>query len=159
MSDEKGMKTRLEESSKVLKGAEEKLEKSRNAIGDSVLKLKSPFEQKKNELDAAMNKAEEPFTIMAAKQQQAKMTMDAAKNKADAAKKVLNAKEIAHQEGKNKTDRAMNDAKSRAERAKGSIEDRQREFQKAGELVKSLIAKIESQGKSKFSGSAPGGKI
>ena len=84
--------------------------------------------------------------------------MEEAQNKAEAAKKILNAKELAYNEGKNRTDSVMGDAKSSAQRTKGSIENRQQEFQKASEFVKSLIAKIESQGKAK-SESSSGGKI
>lgn len=157
MVDKKGIKTKLEDGGKTLKDAGEKVNITRQSLNDSINKITSPFEQKKQQLDAAINKAEEPFQVMVAKQQQAKNAMEEAQNKADAAKKILNAKELAYNEGKNRTDSVMSDATSGAQRAKGSIENRQQEFQKASEFVKSLIAKIGSREKAK-SESASGGK-
>jgi chromosome segregation ATPase len=145
MSDEKGTKTKLEDGSKALKDVEGKLDESRNALDDSVKKVTSPFEQKKEEFNAIMNKAEEPFNSIKLKQQQAQNAMEEAKNKAEAAKKILNAKEILHEESKKRTDKALSGAKSRAENAKSNIENAQRDLQKADELVKSLIAKLESK--------------
>jgi hypothetical protein len=71
--------------------------------------------------------------------------VNASKEKADAARKLLDAKELAHQEGANKTGDVMRGARSRAERTKSSVEDRQQNFQKANELVRSLKEKIASR--------------
>jgi chromosome segregation ATPase len=156
MAEKKGLKTKLEDGGKSLKYPGDKIKKTKKAFDDSVKKVTSPFDQKKKELNAAMNKAEEPFNVLKTKQQQAKNTMDQAEKKTEAAKKILNAKEILHKEGKDRTNKVMNDARSSAQKAKSSIEDRQKEFTKAGEFFKSLIAKLGSQGKAK---SSTGGKI
>ena len=68
---------------------------------------------------------DEPFEAMEDKQMQANMAVNASKEKADAASKLLDAKELAHQEGANKTNDVMSGTKTRANRATGSIEDRQ----------------------------------
>lgn len=142
-----------------LKEAEDKIKKAKKVLDADIKKITSPFDQKKKEFTAAMKKSEEPFKLIKAKQMQAKTDMDAAKNKADAAKEILDAKGIAHKEGRSKTNKVMSDAKVKADKAKKGIEDRQKEFLKAGDLVKSLIAKIESQGKAELPGKASGGRI
>lgn len=138
MAEKKSVKSKLEDSGKSLKDA-----------GDKIQNTKAAF-------DDAMNKAEEPFKVLKAKQQQAKNTMEQTEKKTEAAKKIFNAKEILHKEGKDKSNRVMNDAKSSAQKAKSSVEDRQKEFTKAGEFLKSLITKLGSQGKAE---SSSGGKI
>jgi phage shock protein A len=138
MADKKSVKTKPENGGKSLKDAGDKIKKTKKAFDD------------------AINKVEGPFKILKAKQQQAKNTMEQAEKKVETAKKILNAKEILHKEGKDRTNRAMNDARSSAQKAKNSVEDRQKEFTKAGEFVKSLLAKLGSQGKAK---SSSGGKI
>jgi len=148
-----------DEGSKSLKDAGDKIKKAKKALDADVKAVTSPFEQKKKEFGAAVKKAEEPFKLMKAKQMRAKADMDAAKKKADAAKKILDAKGIAHKEGRGKTNKVMSDARAKADKAKKGVEDRQKEFLKAGELVKSLIAKIESQGKAKSIGRSIGGRI
>ena len=67
MVDKKGIKTKLEDGGKNLKDAGEKVDKTRQALNDSINKITSPVEQKKQQLDAAISKAEEPFQVMEAK--------------------------------------------------------------------------------------------
>jgi hypothetical protein len=139
----KGVTNTQKESSKIPKGAGEKITEARSSLD----LVSSSFSQKKQTLDAALKKTQEPINILKARQQQAKIAIDAARKKADAAKKLLEVKELAHKHGKSKTNKAMNDAKATAEKAKKDLKDKQRDFQKSGELVKQLIAKIESQAK------------
>jgi hypothetical protein len=73
----------------------------------------------------------------------AQMRYMEAKNKADAAKKFAETKDMAFLEGKSSTVDKINQQKRRAGKAKNSVEQRQNEFAKAQELVKSLVEKIE----------------
>jgi hypothetical protein len=73
----------------------------------------------------------------------AQMRYTDAKNKADAAKKFAETKDMAFLEGKSSTVDKINQQKRRAGKAKNSVEQRQNEFAKAQELVKSLVEKIE----------------
>lgn len=130
----------------------------RQSAGSSVNKALSPFTQKKQELDATLQKAKQPFDAMKAQQQQAQLSMDAAKKQADSAKKVLDGKELLFGSAKDVSDKTMNDAQSTLGKAKQGMEDRQKEYQNAGAAVKDLIAKIEAQAKSAAgdTGTAPG---
>jgi hypothetical protein len=65
------------------------------------------------------------------------------KDKAEAAKKFAETKDMAFLEGKSSTVDKINEQKRRAGKAKNSVEQRQNEFAKAQELVKSLVEKIE----------------
>jgi hypothetical protein len=68
----------------------------------------------------------------------------------DAAKKILNIKEFASEESKKKMDKTFGNSMDKIKRAKNNVEDGQKEFNQAGELVKTLLAKLGSK--------APGGK-
>jgi chromosome segregation ATPase len=130
----------------------------RQSAGSSVDKALSPFTQKKQELDATLQKAQQPFEAMKAQQQQAKLSMDAAKKQADSAKKVLEGKELLYGSKKDVSDKTMNDTQSTLGKVKQGMEDRQKEYQSAGTMVKDLIAKIEAQAKGAAggAGTAPG---
>lgn len=148
MAEKKGTKKTLEGAKSTFQKASDKKQNAEDTIDDSVQKITSPIDQKQSQLESTMSKVDEPFEAMEDKQMQANMAVNASKEKADAAKKLLDAKELAHQEGTSKTDDVMRGAKSRTERAKSSVEDRQQNFQKLDELVRSLKEKIESQSKS-----------
>lgn len=130
-----------------------------SALG-SAGKALSPLNQKKQELDAALQKAHAPFEAMKAQQQQAQQSMDAAKKQAEAAKKVLEGKELLYSTANDISDKTMNDTQSTLTKAQQGMEDREKEFQNAGAVVKDLIAKIEAQAKSAAgdAGKVPGGK-
>jgi len=68
------------------------------------------------------------------------------KDRAEAAKKAAEAKDLAFMEGKSSTVDKVNQQKRRAGKAKNSVEQRQGEFARAQELVKSLVEKIERKG-------------
>lgn len=148
MAEKKSAKNALEKGSKAFRGVMDKKQSTEDTIDDSVQKITSPLDQKQSQLDSALSKVDEPFEAMEEKQMQANMAVKASKEKADAASKLLDLKELAHQESANKTNNILNGAKTRAERAKSSIEDRQQNFQKVDELVRSLKEKIESQSRS-----------
>lgn len=80
--------------------------------------------------------------MLKAKQQQAKNAEDSAKKKVDAAKKILNIKEFAREESKKKMDKTFGGSMDKIKKAKKNIEDGQKEFREAGDLVRSLLAKI-----------------
>ena len=138
------MKKTLEKGGSVLKDAQDKKECAKDSINNGIQKVTSPLDKMQSQLDEAMNKIDEPFESLENKQMQAKMAVQASKEKAEAAKKLLNAKELLHQESKSKLDGVMNSAKSRADRAKSSIEDRQQKFQNLGKLIEDLKEKIRS---------------
>jgi chromosome segregation ATPase len=130
----------------------------KQSAGSSVNNALSPFTRKKQELDATLQKAQQPIDAMKAQQQQAKLSMDAAKKQADSAKKVLDGKELLFGSAKDVSDKTMNDAQSTLTRAKQGIEERQKDYHNAGAFVKDLMAKIEAQAKSAAgdAGKAPG---
>ncbi len=72
---------------------------------------------------------------------------EARKNTAEAAKKFAETKDLAYLEGKSSAANKILDQKSKAQKAKGSVEQRQRELSQAQGLVKSIIEKIEKQAK------------
>jgi multidrug resistance efflux pump len=157
MADKESVLSQIQQKGSAIKNAPGAL---RQSAGGSVDKALSPFAQKKQELDAALQKARAPFEAMKAQQQQAKLSMDAAKQQADAAKKVLEGKELLFGTTNDVSDKTMNDAQSTLAKAKQGMEDRQKEYQNAGTMVKDLIVKIEAQAKSAAgdAGTAPGGK-
>ena len=120
----------------------------KQSIGGTINKTLSPFNQKKQELDASMQKVDQPFQMMQAQQQQIKMSMDAAQQQTESAKKILDTKEMMFSTSKDATNKTLNDAQSTLQKANQGIDSRQKEFQNAGEQVKELIAKIEAQVKS-----------
>ncbi len=144
-------KTNLE-GGRTLADTKNKLEKTKKGIDTGVDKITSPIEKGKKGLDATKEKIEAPFNKLKAKQQEAKNTEDAAKKKVDAAKKILNIKEFASEESKRKMNETFGSSIDKIKKAKSNIESSQREFSEAGELVKSLLSKIESKG------GTPGGK-
>ena len=77
----------------------------------------------------------------------AQMRYTDAKGKADAAKKFAETKDLAFLDGKSSTVDKINEQKRRAGKARNSVEQRQNEFAKAQELVKSLVEKIEKGAK------------
>lgn len=131
----------------------------RQSAGVSVDKALSPFNQKKQEIDAALHKAQAPFEAMKAQQQQAQQSIEAAKKQAEAAKKLLQGKELLFGMAKDVADKTMNEAQSALTKARQGMEDREKECQNAGTMVKDLLAKIEAQAKSAAGdrGGAPGG--
>jgi chromosome segregation ATPase len=129
-----------------LTNAKEKLEKTKKAIDTGVDKITSPIEKGKKALDATKEKIVAPFKMLKAKQQQAKNQTEDAEKKVDAAKKILNIKEFAREESKKKMDKAFGSSIDKIKKAKKNIEDSQKGFMDAGDLVKSLLAKIEAKG-------------
>ncbi|MCX9081472.1 MAG: hypothetical protein OIN83_04680 [Candidatus Methanoperedens sp.] len=123
------MKKTLEKGGSVLKDAQDKKECAKDSINNGIQKVTSPLDKMQSQLDEAMNKIDEPFESLENKQMQAKMAVQASKEKA---------------ESKSKLDGVMNSAKSRADRAKSSIEDRQQKFQNLGKLIEDLKEKIRS---------------
>ena len=158
MAEKKGAKKALEKGGNAFRGVMDKKQHAEDTIDDSIQKITSPIDQKQAQLDSTLSKVDEPFEAMEDKQMQANMAVNASKEKADAASKLLDAKELAHQEGANKSNNVMSGAKTRANRATSSIEDRQQNFGKLDELVRSLKEKIKSQSKS-LPDSAPGSEI
>lgn len=158
MAEKKGAKKALEKGSKIFRGVMDKKQSAEDTIDDSVQKVTSPLDQKQSQLDSALSKIDEPFEAMEDKRMQAKMAVNASKEKAEAASKLLDAKELAHKEGASKTNDVMSGAKTRANRATSSIEDRQQNFQKLDEVVRSLTEKIKSKSKS-LPDSVPGSEI
>jgi hypothetical protein len=69
------------------------------------------------------------------------------KDKAEAAKKVAETKDLSFMDGKSATVDKINQQKRRAGKAKNGVEQRQNEFAKAQELVKSLVEKVEKGAK------------
>lgn len=96
-------------------------------------------------LNAAFQKASQPAELLKQKQLQTEATVQAATTRVDAAKKFLEGKENAHAFAQNQANQQMNQAISATNKAKQGIEDRQREFGSAMQLVQSLRTKIESQ--------------
>jgi len=135
--------------------AEKKVETAKKTLDRGIDKITSPFEKTKKALKTSMEKAEAPFKALEAKRQQTKNATDAAKNKVESAKKLLNVKEMANREARSKMNKTFGDSIGKVKNAKKNVEDSQREFQKAGELVKLLTEKLEALGKR----SVPGGKI
>jgi chromosome segregation ATPase len=148
--------SRIQQKGSEIKNAPGALKQSITSGADKAL---SPFTQKKQELDAALQKAHAPFEAMKAQQQQAQQSMDAAKKQADAAKKVLEGKELLYGMAKDVSDKTMNDTQSTLKKAQQGMEDREKEYQNAGTVVKDLLAKIEAQARSAAgdAGRAPGG--
>ncbi|MFA5268518.1 MAG: hypothetical protein WC379_11155 [Methanoregula sp.] len=132
----------------------------RQSVTGGVDTALSPFNQKKQEMDAALQRAKAPFDAMKAQQQQATASMDAAKKQADAAKKVLEGKELLFGSANDVSDKTMNDTQSTLNKAQQGMEDREKEYQNAGTVVKDLLAKIEAQAKSAAgdAGKTPGVK-
>jgi len=153
------LKKTLEKGGSVLKDAGEKKEHAQDSINASIQKITSPLDKTQSQLDGALNKIDEPFEALENKQMQAKMAVQASKEKAETAKKLFHVKELMHQESKSKLDGVMNSAKSRADRAKSSIEDRQQKFQNLGKLVEDLKEKIRSMSEgAKLPGNIKGGE-
>lgn len=114
----------------------------RQSATGSVDKALSPFTQKKQEMDAALQRVNQPFEAMKARQQQAAMAMDAAQKQADQAKKTLEAKELLFGTANDVTGKTMNDARSTLSSARQGIESRQQDYQNAGSFVRDLEAKV-----------------
>jgi outer membrane protein TolC len=93
----------------------------------------------KSSISSAKGAVDSQASSLKAKQQQYKMARD----KADAAKKFAETKDLAFLEGKSATVDKISAQKRRAGKAKYSVEQRQNEFAKAQQLVKSLVDKIE----------------
>jgi len=129
----------------------------RQSAGSGVDKALSPLAQKKMEIDAALQKANQPFDTMKARQQQVAMSMETAKKQADSAKKALEAKELLHGMANDVSSKTMNDAQSTLASAKQGIESRQQDFQNAGAFVQDLEAKLAAALKGAGeTGNAPG---
>ncbi len=123
-----------------------KLEKTKKGIDIGVDKITSPIEKGKKGLDATKEKIESPFKKLKAKQQEAKNKKEEAEKKANAAKKILNIKEFAREESKKKMNKTFGSSIDKIKKAKNNVESSRKEFLEAGELVKSLLAKIEAKG-------------
>lgn len=102
---------------------------NRGDVGSSVSSAKRAAEDKKFQLEMAQRQYESQ------------------KNKAEAAKKFAETKDVAFLEGKSSAANRISAQKSKAEKTKSSVEQRQREYSQAQGLVKSLIEKIEKQAK------------
>ena len=76
-----------------------------------------------------------------------KQQYEAQKNKAEAAKKLAETRNLAFADSNDSALGKIRDQKDKAEKAKGSVEQRQREYGQAQELVKSILEKIEQQAK------------
>jgi chromosome segregation ATPase len=158
MAEKKGTTTTLEGARSILQKAGDTKQSAEDTIEGGVRKITSPIDQRQSQLESILSKVDEPFEVMEDKQMQATMAVHASQEKADATRKLLDAKELAHQKGADQTNEVMRGARSRAERTKSSVEDRQQNFQKVNELVRSLKEKIESLDKP-VSASTPGGEI
>lgn len=97
------------------------------------------------ELDSCFSDLGQPYQALEEKQEQAKASIEEALNRAELQKKVLEAKEMAHQMASDRAKKAAADVERKASQTKKNIEERQMELSKAEDLVKSLQEKIQSK--------------
>lgn len=158
MAEKKSTTRTLEGTRNILQKARDTKQSAEDTVDEGIQRITSPIDRRQSQLESILSRVDEPFEVMEDTQMRATMAVHASKEKADAARKLLDAKELAHQEGARTTAEVMQGARSRAERSKSSVEDRQQNFQKVNELVRSLKEKIESLNTS-LPASTPGGEI
>jgi chromosome segregation ATPase len=97
------------------------------------------------ELDSGFADPGQPLQALEEKQEQARASIEGAMGRVDLQKKVLEAKEMAHQMASDRAKKAIAEVEKKAGQAKKGIEERQMELNKAEELVASLQKKLQSQ--------------